>query len=153
MLAKPWPTCHTCKIKTVYTVVNIVLLFYVLANPDPLRGVQPGPVTNLTITLNPNEPSVTLNWDPPTNIVNTWDVTSYDVRFKPSNRQHYDHKMVNGAVTSVHLTLDDGLEPLTRCVFEVRARNFDHTGEFTPVAASVGMNCSYITLLCMHLVY
>ena len=111
---------------------------YHLPADNPWQGVQPGPVINLTITLNPNEPSVTLNWDPPTNTINTWDVTSYDVRFKSSNRQHYDHKMVNGAVTSVHLTLDDGLEPLTRCVFEVRAKNFEQEGECNPVAAFIG---------------
>ena len=115
----------------------------------------PGPVENLVPTVNPNEPAVTLSWDPPVNSQYKGDILLYDIRFKASGRcdrlensdddssaipnQNFQTK--DGSITSFVVTREMGLVPLTTAAFEVRAVNANETGgsgEWTAVSIFVG---------------
>ena len=111
----------------------------------------PGLVENLVPTVNPNEPAVTLSWDPPVNSQYKGDILLYDIRFKASGR--YDrlddsgdnssvipYQTKDGSTTSFVVTRELGLVPLTTAAFKVRAVNADETGNWTTVSTYVGKN-------------
>ena len=93
-----------------------------------------GPVRNLRVTASdPNEPSVTITWDPPLGSY----ITSYEVRFLGDCVYMTG---VDSYTTSVCITREMGLEPLRLCHFEVRAMNQDlcYEGEWSKVSKFVG---------------
>ena len=104
----------------------------------------PGQVQNLKSALDTNTPSLTLHWDKPSNVKTAEDVTAYDIRFRPagSSRSKDYHKMtVDSQATSVLLTRENGLNPLTAYDFEVRARNAEHhEGQWSKVSKYIGMH-------------
>lgn len=117
----------------------------------------PGPVVNFIPTVNPNEPSVTLSWDPPVNSQYRGDILLYEIRFKASERcdrvedsaddsfviPYQNFKTKDGSTTNFVVTREMGLVPLTTTTFEVRAMNTDETGgsgEWTAVSKYVGMD-------------
>ena len=94
-----------------------------------------GPVRNLRVMASdPNEPSVTITWDPPLGSY----ITSYEVWFL-GDCVHMTG--VDSYTTSVRITREMGLEPLRLCHFEVRAMNQDlcYKGEWSKVSKFVGM--------------
>ena len=81
-------------------------------------------------------------------------MTAYDIRFRPAGIQWiqnyiytYDKMTVDSPATSVLLTRENGLNPLTTYDFEVRARNADrYEGDWSKVSNYIGMFIN-ITLL------
>jgi len=64
-------------------------------------------------------------------------VTAYDIRFRPAGSwwiQGYRKIAVNSPATTVLLTRENGLNPLTTYEFEVRARNDHCEGEWSKVS-------------------
>ena len=60
------------------------------------------------------------------------DVKSYDIRFKPCGREgNYCQKAVVAPATSIFLTRESGLKPMTKYDFEVRAQSSDQEGKWT----------------------
>lgn len=115
----------------------------------------PGPVENLVPTVNPNEPTVTLSWDPPVNSQYKGDILLYDICYKASGRcdglensdddssaiPHQNFQIKDGSTTSFVVTREMGLVPLTTATFEIRAVNANETGgsgEWTAVSKFVG---------------
>lgn len=104
---------------------------------------------NLTAIQEADTGSVTLYWLAP-----TYDgdrVTSYDVRFKAFDEAHYKYLTPVGVgplqnssdnlyQLSMTVSQSDGLIPLTRCNFEVRARVQDTAGSWNEVVHFVGMS-------------
>ena len=105
----------------------------------------PGKVQNLWSTTDTSQASVTLNWDKPDNVKAAGDVTTYDIRFKAYGLdlddlfQEYSGVTVKAPATSVLLTRQSGLTPLTKYKFEVRARNDGHEGRWSGVSGYSGM--------------
>ena len=93
--------------------------------------------------MDTNIPSLTLTWDKPSNVKAAKDVTAYDIRFRPAGswwRKDYHKMTVDSPATSVLLTRENGLNPLTTYDFEVRARNTGHNeGEWRKVSEYIGM--------------
>jgi len=108
-------------------------------------ALKPGNVQDLRSTLNPNEASLTLNWDLPNNVISAGEVTAYDIRFKVSGggNSYYSVMTVNAPARSIHLSRESGLNPLTKYTLEVRARNFHCKGEWKCISQYIGMYSSY----------
>ena len=53
---------------------------------------------------------------------------------------------VKAPTTSVVLTRKSGLKPLTKYVFEVRARNDGHKGEWSSVSEYIGMGSALLSV-------
>lgn len=108
----------------------------------------PGPVHNLKLTLDQNKPSLTLDWEPPTNIdlSNPAEITKYEISFKAEGQEGYSiQKFVPSSSTTLTLTRKSGLILDCICQFSVRAKNNDdQTGEWISVSKLVGM---YDTLI------
>ena len=108
----------------------------------------PSVVEKLKVDVDPNVPSVTLNWAPPQNTETqcSWsDVSSYHIRFKPQGRDYYDEMSVSSSTTSVVLKRDSGLVLHATSIFEVRAQCGDNLGAWR-VAVS-----KYIgKYMCLH---
>ena len=104
-------------------------------------ALVPGQVQNLRSTLHTNIPSLTLHWDKPSNVKTAEEVTAYDIRFRPAGSwwiQGYHKRTVDSPATSVLLTRENGLNPLTMYEFEVRARNDHCEGEWSKVSIYIG---------------
>ena len=121
------------------------LFFFVVA-------LAPGKVQKLRSVLDTSKPSLTLNWNRPKNIQTTEDVRTYNIRFRPSGsvkEDAYCKMTVNSAPKmSIVLMREDGLKPLTKYDFEVRAQNDDHEGEWSTVSEYIG-TCVFNNL-CVH---
>jgi len=104
-------------------------------------ALVPGKVQNLRSVLDKSKPSLILNWDRPDNTQSTEDVRAYNVRFRTfgsKKEDAYFMMSVNAPKTSILLTREDGLKPLTKYDFEVRAQNDDHEGEWSTVSEYMG---------------
>jgi len=78
-------------------------------------ALVPGQVQNLRSTLDPDIPTLTMHWDKPINMTTDGDVKSYDIRFKPYGSEgNYCQKTVVAPATSIILTRESGLKPLTK---------------------------------------
>ena len=97
-------------------------------------------------SLNPDVPSVTLTWDPPSNVgAGTQSyVTQYHVRFKPRGR---NNAKICCSATSIVLDKDSGLIPLTTYRFGVRAQCGDCIGLWKAVSSYFGGNSYWSCLL------
>ena len=101
-------------------------------------AVVPGPVENLMpVIVDPNEPFVILGWDPPVNCHCEGDVRYYEVRL--SNQVNRSHSLKISTTTSVVLTRENGLVPLTENTFAVRAKNTDGEGSWTAKPAHISI--------------
>ena len=90
--------------------------------------------------------SLTLNWDKPSNVKTAEEVTAYDIRFRPAGRwwiQGYHKMIMDSSATSVVLTRENGLNPLTTYEFEVRTRNDHCEGEWSKVSKYIGIFIVY----------
>ena len=106
----------------------------------PPAALVPDQVGNLAASLNPNVPSVTLTWDPPSNVGAgtqcSWpDVTQYHVRFEPRGGNNVE---ICCSATSIVLDKDSGLIPPTTSRFEVRAQCGDCFGQWDAVSSYFG---------------
>jgi len=112
-------------------------------------ALVPGKVQNLRSTLDITVPTLTLHWDKPKNITTDGDVKSYDIRFKPCGREgNYCKKTVVAPATSILLTRESGLKPMTKYDFEIRAQNSYREGKWTKHSKYIGKFYSlYIMLL------
>jgi len=102
-------------------------------------------------TLDPDIPTLTLHWDKPKNMVTdgSGDVMSYDIRFKPTGSGWEGNccKLnVNPSATSIILTNESGLKPMTKYDFEIRVQSFCHEGEWTK-------DSKYISKFIIYFVY
>ena len=108
----------------------------------------PGPVHNLKLTLDRNKPSLTLDWEPPTNVDlgNPAELTQYEVSFKAEEQEGYSiQKIVPSSSTMLTLTSESGLILDCICQFSVRAKNRDdQTGKWNSASKLIGM---YDTLM------
>ena len=109
-----------------------------------LAAMMPDPVQNLTLTLDRNKPTLTLNWVPPSNVDfhNPEELTCYDIWFKPQNLEGYNWNChtVPSSSTTLTLTRKSGLELDLVSQFSVRAQNYDHrAGEWASVTQMIGM--------------
>ena len=85
------------------------------------------------------------------------DITSYDIHFKPCGREgNYCKKIVFPPATSILLTRESGLKPLTKYTFEVRAWSTFREGKWSEVSEYIGM-CLFmyihITVAAMAYIY
>ena len=106
-------------------------------------ALNPDPVENLKIHVDPCIPSVTLTWAPPQNSGDgspdfCLDVSRYFIHFKPRGAWHYKEVTVDGSTTSLILKRDSGLTPHATSIFEVRAESGDKLGQWKTVSAFVG---------------
>ena len=109
-----------------------------------LAAMTPDPVQNLTLTLDRNKPTLTLNWVPPSNVDfhNPEELICYDIWFKPQNLEGYNWncQTVPSSSTTLTLTRKSGLELDLVSQFSVRAQNYDHrAGEWASVTQMIGM--------------
>ena len=104
-------------------------------------ALGPGQVQNLASTPNPDIPTLTLTWDKPKNMYLTdRDVMSYDIRFKPCGREgNYCKETVVAPATSILLTRESGLKPLTKYDFDVRAQSVFQEGRWSTLSKYIGM--------------
>ena len=110
-----------------------------------LSALDPDPVENLKIHMDPSVPSVTLTWAPPQNSGlaspdSCLDVSKYHIRFKPKGTWRYKEMTVDphGSTTSLVLKRESGLIPHTTFIFEVKAQSGDRLGQWKTVSAFVG---------------
>ena len=102
-------------------------------------ALTPGPVQNLTATVDTNKPSVTLNWDRPTNARCAGDVTKYEVHFWEEEEGRHSEKFVNGSATTAVITWQSGIRALATFTFRVRAYCGDDVSQkWETVSAFVG---------------
>ena len=120
-------------------------------------ALPPDVVQNLTATLEPMEPSVTLTWNPPSNVtaadIRNGGVTSYEIHFTIGNFSKTF--TVSKSVTTFRITRDMGLIPLTKCKFEVLALNQRFQGRESAVELFIGTYMCQIPMfhdVCMHVV-
>jgi len=100
----------------------------------------PGQVQNLRSTLDPDIPTLTLHWDKPRNMTADGDITCYDIRFKPCGREgSYSEETVVAPATSILLTRELGLRPLTKYNFDVRAQSVSGEGRWSRLSEYIGM--------------
>ena len=103
-------------------------------------ALVPGQVQNLRSTLDPDIPTLTLHWDKPRNMTTDGDVKSFDVRFKPCGREgNYCKETVVAPATSILLTRESGLKPLTKYDFDVRAQSVFQEGRWSTLSKYIGM--------------
>ena len=112
----------------------------------PPTVLVPNQVENLAASLNPNVPSVTLTWDPPSNVgvgtQSSWpDVTKYHIRFFRRGTCFE----IYCSTTSVVLNRDSGLTPLITSKFEVRAQCGDCIGKWKSVSVFIGKLSSWLS--------
>ena len=110
-------------------------------------ALVPGQVQNLRSTLDTNVPTLTLNWDKPKNMVTDGDLVSYHIRFKPTGsgwEGNYCMKNVNPPATSILLTRESGLKPLTKYDFEIWAQSSHHKGKRTKHSKYISKFVVYI---------
>ena len=105
--------------------------------------MTPHPVHNLTLTLDRNKPSLTLDWEPPTNIdlSNPAELTQYDIWFKQQSLEGYEWncQTVPSSSTTLTLTRKSGLVLDLVSQFSVRAQNYDcRAGEWASVTQMIG---------------
>ena len=83
------------------------------------------------------------------------DVKSYDIHFKPCGREgNYCKKIVFPPATSILLTRESGLKPLTNYIFEVRAQSAFREGKWSEVSKYIGMCLfMYVTVAAMAYIY
>lgn len=74
---------------------------------------------------------------------------------KSVRKNDYCEVTVKAPTTSAVLIRKSGLKPLTKYVFEVRARNDGHKGEWSSVSKYIGMGCALLTIAVgnTHFVY
>ena len=106
-------------------------------------ALDPDPVENLKIHVDPCTPSVTLTWAPPQNSGvgspdSCLDVSRYLIRFKPRGTWRYNEIIVDGSTTILVLKRESGLTPHTTSIFEVRAESGNNLGQWKTVSAFVG---------------
>jgi len=101
-------------------------------------AVTPGPVKNVTATVDARAPSVTLNWDPQENQCESDPITKYEVCFKLEEGEHYSERTIGASTESIVLGRDLGLKPLLKYDFKVRARNAYIAGRWEIVKKYVG---------------
>jgi len=78
-------------------------------------------------------------------------VTAYDICFRPAGswwRKDYYKMTVDSPATSVLITRENGLNPLTTYEFEVRARNDHGEGEWNKGFKYIGAFIQCIMLKC-----
>ena len=103
-------------------------------------ALTPDPVQKLTANVNKHTPSVALNWDPPGNARYAQDVTKYQIRFWDKAKDCYNEITIDGSCTTIDITGESGLRPLTTSTFEVRACcGDDASQEWRTVSTFVGM--------------
>ena len=102
----------------------------------PCIALTPGPIQNLTATVDAHQPSVTLNWDPPANAGYPGYITKYQIQFWDKEKGCYNERplTVDGSTTSIVITRKNGLRPLTTTTFEVRAYSGDDVSRETKTA-------------------
>lgn len=116
-------------------------------HPSGLTFGGPGQVLNLTAIQDASTGSLTLYWLAP--MFNGDLVTSYDVRFKPVGEAKYkwleplgvgalQNSPDNHYQLSITVGRSDGLTPLTRCNFEVRAKIHETAGTWSTVIKYIG---------------
>ena len=123
--------------------VNCTLSFYRLLYIFCHSALNPDPVENLKVHVDPSIPSVTLTWAPPQNSGvaspdSCLDVSRYHIRFKERGTQHYKEMTVDGSTTSLVLKKESGLTPHTTFIFEVKAQSGKFLGQWKTVSAFVG---------------
>ena len=102
--------------------------------------MTPGPVQNLKLTLDRSKPSLTLNWEPPTNIdlSNPAELTQYEISTK--EQEHSIQTFVSSPSTTITLTRRSGLKLDSVCQISVRAKNcYDQTGKWVSKKILIGM--------------
>ena len=94
----------------------------------------------MTATVDAHKPLVTLKWDPPGNARYAGDVTNYQIRVWDKEKGCYNEKLVDGSTTTIVITRETGLRPLTETTFEVRACSGDDVSpKWKTVSTFVGM--------------
>ena len=117
-----------------------------------LSALDPDPVENLKIHMDPCVPSVTLTWAPPQNAGlaspdSCLDVSRYHIRFKQKGTRRYKEMTVDGSKTRLVLERESGLIPHTTFIFEVKAQSGDHLGQWKTVASFVGeLNNNFLVI-------
>ena len=109
----------------------------------------PNPIQNLRLTMDRDKPSLTLNWDPPSNVDfhNPDELTRYDIFFKPEGQQECTWMTAPRLSTTVTLTRKSGLVLDPVCQFSVRAQNCDQqAGEWITVTQLIGTVDTYLIL-------
>ena len=106
-------------------------------------ALDPDPVENLKVHMDPCVPSVTLTWAPPQNSGlpspdSCLDVSRYHIRFKSKGTRRYKEMTVDGSTTSLVLKRESGLTPHTTFIFEVSAQSGDCVGQWKTVSVFVG---------------
>ena len=83
---------------------------------------------------------MTLKWDPPANARYEGYVTNYQIRVWDKEKGCYNENTVDGSTTTIVITRESGLRPLTETTFEVRACSGDDASqEWRTVSTFVGM--------------
>ena len=106
-------------------------------------ALLPEQVQNLRSIPDTNAATLTLNWDKPSNVKTAEDVTAYDIRFRPARslwKKGYHKMTVDSSATSVVLTRENGLKPLTMYDYKIRARNDHCKGEWSNVSIQPEVN-------------
>ena len=110
-------------------------------------ALVPGQVQNLRSSLDTNVPTLTLNWDKPSNMTTDGDVVSYHIHFKPTGsgwEGNYCTKNVIPPSTSILLTRESGLKPMTKYDFEIWAQSSHHKGKRTKHSKYISKFVVYI---------
>ena len=121
-----------------------------------LSALDPDPVENLKIHMDPCVPSVTLTWAPPQNFGlaspdSCLDVCRYHIRFKPKGTWHYKPMTVDGSTASLVLKRESGLTPHTTFIFEVSAQCGDRLGQWKTVSVFVGeLNNTFLVIKAVY---
>ena len=123
--------------------VNCTLSFYRLLYVFCHSALNPDPVENLKVHVDPCIPSVTLTWAPSQNSGVASpdlcsDVSRYYIRFKERGTRRYKKMTVDGSTTSLVLKRESGLTPHTTFIFEVKAQSGKFRGQWKTVSAFVG---------------
>ena len=106
----------------------------------------PDPVQSLSVAVNKDIPSVTLNWEPPGNVQGVEELTKYHIRYKPFGDKDYVETTVTGSTTSIDLSHGSGLVPLKNYHFQVCAQSGCCKGEWKEVTAFYGKHCPHLTV-------
>jgi len=106
----------------------------------------PDPVQSLSVAVNKDIPSVTLNWEPPGNVQGFEELTKYHIRYKPFGDKDYVETTVTGSTTSIDLSHGSGLVPLKNYHFQVCAQSCCCKGEWKEVTAFYGKYCPHLTV-------
>ena len=104
-------------------------------------ALDPDPVINVSVSLEPTVPSITLTWEPPTNAINAEMVTKYKYQLRISSVgvEQCTKLTVDGSTTRVVLTRELGLTSLVHYHLQVRPMAGDDAGDWRSVTAYFGM--------------